>query len=379
MLKWILSVIVTLVMFAVSLKWFSEPFIWAFGSLFLFCLVFAVWSRRSAVRAAAVNVGVIFLGLALFELYLFLTASTPFHLDRQSDRPYSVTHPALGYRPSPNNRVISRRTHGGEPVYDAVYTFDSRALRISPPVASHGGDGSILFFGGSYTFGYGVNDDETLPYQAGLKTKGRYCVFNFGFEGYGPHQMLAALEFGLVDSVVQGPALHVIYQAIYGHVKRVTGRAEWDRNGPRYEIQSGEAVFAGRFDQAETGKWRALWERHLAKCRIGQRIRQRRIPFNSRDIDLFAAIVDRSRGICRQKYPESTFTVLFWDEAGVDVCQEIVERLRERDLNVVLLSRVLPELEKNDGLPLRLGPRDRHPNPETHARLAEFLIRHFDL
>jgi len=379
MLKWILAVMITFALSAVSLKWLAEPFVWIFGFLFLLCLVSAAWCRRSAVRAAAVNAGVVFLGLALFELYLTLSASSPFHLDRQSDKPYSVLHPVLGYRPSPDNRVISRRTHGGEPVYDAVYTFDSRALRISPPAAPDGIAGSILFFGGSYTFGYGVNDDETLPYQTGLKTGGRYRVENFGFEGYGPHQMLAALESGLVDSLAQKPVLHVVYQAIYGHVKRVTGRAEWDRSGPRYEIRDGEAVFAGRFDQVETGKWRVLWERNLAKFRIGQRIRQRGIPFNSRDIDLFAAIVDRARGICRRKYPTSTFTVLFWDETGVDVCQEIIEKLRKRNLNVVLLSGVLPELEKNDGLPLRLGPRDRHPNSETHARLAEFLIRHLDL
>lgn len=47
-----------------------------------------------------------------------------------------------------------------------------------------------------------VNDNETAAYQVGEMSSGNYRIFNFGFKGYGPHQMLSAIEHSLVEDIV---------------------------------------------------------------------------------------------------------------------------------------------------------------------------------
>ena len=46
----------------------------------------------------------------------------------------------------------------------------------------------IVFHGGSLTFGQSLSDNETLPYIVRNKYSTQYNVFNFAFNGYGPHQ-----------------------------------------------------------------------------------------------------------------------------------------------------------------------------------------------
>ncbi len=50
--------------------------------------------------------------------------------------------------------------------------------------------------------GAGLEDDETLSYQVGVQSGGRYRTFNFAANGYGPAQMLAAIETGMVGRIV---------------------------------------------------------------------------------------------------------------------------------------------------------------------------------
>ena len=51
----------------------------------------------------------------------------------------------------------------------------------------------INFFGGSQTFGEGLNDDETIPALVQKKTR-VHRVYNYAYRGYGPHQMLRMIE-----------------------------------------------------------------------------------------------------------------------------------------------------------------------------------------
>ena len=65
---------------------------------------------------------------------------------------------------------------------------------------------------------------ETMPYQVGLRTDGQYATYNFAVHGYGTHQMLAAIENGMVASRVKEDVRYVIYQAIYPeHLYRLAG------------------------------------------------------------------------------------------------------------------------------------------------------------
>ena len=82
-----------------------------------------------------------------------------------------------------------------------------------------------FFFGDSFTYGEGVNDDETLPYLFEKLSGGRYRAYNLAFHGYGPQQMLRVIETGLLEKMVsdQRPLI-VVYEALVQHIERAAGK-----------------------------------------------------------------------------------------------------------------------------------------------------------
>ena len=89
-----------------------------------------------------------------------------------------------------------------------------------------------------------------MPYQVSRKTHGIYRVYNFGFHGYGPHQMLSALEHSLVEGIVECVPQYAIFQALVSHVSRSAGSASWEQHGPKYILgKDGQVHYVGSFDQ----------------------------------------------------------------------------------------------------------------------------------
>src|SRR5690606_28602961 len=76
---------------------------------------------------------------------------------------YFRSDPLLGYGPTPLVTVQARLVQGNHVVYDVLYRINGSGIRKHPhePRSSKR---AVLFFGGSYTFGEGVNDDQTLPF-----------------------------------------------------------------------------------------------------------------------------------------------------------------------------------------------------------------------
>jgi hypothetical protein len=136
---------------------------------------------------------------------------------------------------------VTQKLSVGGRLYDTFYTVGSNGLRI-PSTSTNSHDPSpecVLFFGDSFTFGQGLADHETLPLRVHEKSAQRYRTYNFGVNGDGAHQMLSALQHGLVKDTVQCEATqmsHVFYQAITDHIRRSAGRSWFEKRGPRYVL-----------------------------------------------------------------------------------------------------------------------------------------------
>ena len=133
-------------------------------------------------------------------------------------------------------KVLSRElVFENKLLYQVKYTIDDHGLRIASPSVNTEKRQSncLLFFGDSFTFGEGVKDDETMPYRVSEKTKRRYHAYNFAFLGYGPHQMLAQLQEGLVDAAIECKPAVAIYQALPDHVSRAAGLGSVEPNSAR--------------------------------------------------------------------------------------------------------------------------------------------------
>jgi hypothetical protein len=151
------------------------------GSFVLSMLFFKYSDRYSLV---ANNAAVVFLAVGLAEIYFFWKPGAGTYYEGNYNDNYFAQDKDLGYalnRSKRSVRSIKKKKSDGTPIYDVSYQLNELGLRDTP----HNGDKfPVFFFGDSFTFGEGVDDDDTLPAQF-AKATGRK-VLNFALHGWAP-------------------------------------------------------------------------------------------------------------------------------------------------------------------------------------------------
>ena len=367
----------------VAVHHFSYPLIWVSAGWTVFSGAAAMLSRRTLSKAIWINLAFCFFLVGALETYAALSlrarhSAAPEGPQLQTTRSldYMDSHAILGYAPRPNSRADVQLNYGTETIYTISYTFDAHGLRIAPPVEPGGCDRCVLFFGGSFTLGEGVADNETLPFQVGLQS--RCPVYNFGFHGYGPHQMLAAIEKGMLADIVACQPQAVIYQAVLDHVSRVAGLSSWGADTPRYQISGdGTLQHSGRFSDIDGlgDHFRAAWR----QTQIYHRFVRNRIRADSDDVELLIAVVAASKRKLKALYPGIAFHIILWDNASdKKVKQKLYERLYTglagKGFHIHLASQMLSGYLQNRS-DYELSPHDNHPNARAYREMAVYITR----
>jgi hypothetical protein len=327
----------------------------------------------------------------IYESYLWVTHK-PFRQaqvhDNYTKGVINRKHKYLGYAPLGNTTASHDRYCSDTMIFNARYTISPDGLRIPPPYNPADSEGCVLFFGGSCTYGTGVNDNQTMPYLTGLKTHGRYRIYNFAFRGYGPHQMLSAIEHGMVESIIKCKPKYAIYMALPGHILRAAGLKIWDKHGPRYILgKDGKALYDGHFDdgkrkiptkKAKTSPGKptllARVKSELKKSIIFKKILQKKKRFKGEHINLFIEIVNKSRHILKMRHPGCRFHVIFWDDNRHGDNPEVLQKLAKRGIRVHLLSDILPGFNfKDRNSKYRISIYDPHPSIIAHEKIAEYV------
>ena len=356
-----------------SLVFFHYPLLWAllFCSFFFYYLVLRNKSR--AKTFVNFNIATVLLLFSLFEGVFCLKEAreagrAPFI---KLERVYELEKDdILGTRLIKDSSRQARKYVDGKLIYDVTITVDHHGLRISPACKSNC-DSAILFFGDSFTFGEGVNDSETMPYQCGLLLNRKYRVYNFAVHGYGPHQMLSAIEHGLVASVAGPNISRIVYQCIYPeHIKRLKGYREWDAHGPQYKLdQNNEPKYCGHFDDKKCylnflSGYSAFYRKILAY----------EMPLSVNDKMLFIAVILKSRQLLREKSPAAEFHVIVWDwSEGKD--KWVFDELKKKgEYFIHYIEDILPGRSKTN-LKYKISSYDKHPNAKAYSFIAKYVVR----
>lgn len=359
-------------------RYLPHPLIWIFSGWAVCFGLTAMRSRTKRLKAIWVNLAFCFFIIVVVEGYALWTLSSNNANQASTIRgetELSQVDEVLGYAPIANKTTRIKRKDGAEAPYDVVYTIDSDGLRRSP-AASDRSCPSMLFFGGSFTFGESVNDQETMPYQVGLLT--RCPVYNFGYRGYGPHQMLASIESGRVSQVVRTRPAIAIYQAISDHLVRSAGRAPWDTHGPEYLLQKDGALeYVGHFDDSDT--FLRLVRLRLKQSGIHQKFIRPQRRVNRDDIRLLVAIVEAARDKLQVQYPDLAFHLIIWDlttdvPSKLDLYNWWYQELEHRGFNLHFISQILPGYPENQDKYI-IGDGDAHPNARAHRMIAEYVAQ----
>lgn len=364
-----------------AITYLTYPLIWVSAGWTVCFGLAAMLSPKTLFKAIWVNLAFLFGLVGALETYAALSLNA-----KASDEPsgpqlqttrsqdYMGPHAILGYAPHQNSRPEVTLAFGTDIIYRVTYTFDENGLRITPPAEPSQCDRCVLFFGGSFTLGEGVADAESLPYQVGQQS--RCPVYNFGFHGYGPHHMLAAIEKGLLSDSVDCRPQAVVYQAVLDHVSRAAGLSSWGDDTPRYQLTAeGEVKYAGRFSDINglADRIRAAFK----QTHVYRKFFRNRIRADRDDVDRLIAIVAAAEHELKAIYPGVAFHIILWDNAsGKKVKQELYELLyaglEQKGFKIHLVSQILsgyPQTRAN----YELSPQDNHPNARAYREMAVYI------
>lgn len=362
------------------LKFAQAPFFWIWLTWAVACWAAMFGVRGSWPRAVLFNFGILAVLLAIAEGYLVEHEYTGTIFSSG----FTVHDDVLGWAPAKGIQahafkvvpagVFRRPT---ERLFDVYYTIGSDGLRIAPPLRKNRPDGTALFFGCSFTFGEGLRDSETLPYQVGVQSGEKFRIYNLAFEAYGPNQMLAAIEDGRVQRLVVSPPQYAYYVALPIHVWRVAGKVAWGGHAPHYALDSeGSVYLAGHFDTEPLDERLGLHHGVgvLKKSAIWRMFESIDSPITDDDIRLYFAVVRRSQELLQKQFPGIQFRVILWPNQHAAqqfaTYQKLRDGFRNMGIPLDLVDEILPGYD-TDRSPYILGSADHHPNALANRLIAQ--------
>lgn len=331
---------------------------------FLLIVDLAIGLRGGWRNAATVVAATIF-GLTAIEL-----ASAGMEKEQPLyPRGFSTSRPILGWGPAAPGVYHSRRLGpGGSVIYDVDYTIDDHLLRrtLSGPAGP-----AVAFFGNSMTFGQGLANSETLPQAYADLTGRRTRVLNLGFSGYGPQQMLRALETGLFDPLLADAKVFVFETAAW-HSTRASCRDSFMARAPRYALRDGEPVFAGACTE---GLNRILQDIFVSSATFRRFMLPVVDSVEPADVEIYLAELRRSAELIKQKYG-GRLIVLYLSQSAAYLAKSgltdamIKQRLRQS--GVELIDATLSPKDFPAGTLFRI-PGDDHPTAIANRARAAML------
>ena len=275
----------------------------------------------------------------------------------------------LGTSLVPNSDVECRMLVDGKTVWDVRYGTDEFGRRRT--IHPDGVEPSkfAIFFGCSFLFGEGANDEQTIPSQFSVIAP-EYRSYNYGVPGYGTQHMLAILESGRVQNQLKektGRAFYLYLEDV--HEARVVGEMEivnsFGVDFPYYHFdETSKIVRAGQFS---TGRSTTNGLYHLLGK--SQTVRYLGLNFPKRSENHYrqtAAIIAKSREEFLRQFPGAEFQVVVFPEKNAR--GRLLPYLSELGVKVIDLRELFdptsPEFSFHG---------DGHPTPAANRALVAKL------
>ena len=352
---------------------------------FLECLVLSglgavlAWAARGALRNGLVMACSLLVGLALLEgSVLVLDKLEKVKLPAAAnDSGLAQARSLVGWGPVKPGVYRSFKTApDGHLVFDTHVTIDAHLNRKTVP---SDGERPILFFGDSWIYGDGVEDDGTLPQAFADLNHGRIPVLNLSFAGWSPATNLVALREGLYDSQIEKPRHAILFTSPF-HLERTACKGNYAlTSAPHFVPDHDDVRFVGPCVGDKT--FLVPLERIARRFAIYSRIEPLLAAPRHDDVVTYMKIIEAFVAQATKTYGIKT-TVLFahFDDAHLKSSgfteAQIVDDLRRDGLDV-LVDHLPPIADASlyqipgDGHPTALANKSRAVEIETHLRKVD--------
>lgn len=269
----------------------------------------------------------------------------------------------LGFYHKRNFKFREIRRTEGQVLFDVTYELDQYGRRKTA-LQNQGQEFFAIFFGCSFTFGTGVDVDETLPSQL-ARQDSRFEAYNYGMNGVGTNTMLAQSEYNEFAIEVKQKKGIIVYNYIEDHVYRATARIPsltWLKDTPFYNTDPVE--FAGSLSSANPFWVRGLlilakWFPALAGKRFP--------PIGERDYEYVCELIKQTKENMLAQFPGSLFLLVKHPLEGFALNSALKSCLEKAEV-VVREPLVLTA-------PKYKIPVDGHPNSVANELLAKDILQ----
>lgn len=265
----------------------------------------------------------------------------------------------------------------GELIYAAKVSIDRPGLRRTPTVSRP--QREFVFLGCSFTFGTGVDDEESLPSQF-AKWRPRDQVYNFGRPGASPSWSLFSMQRERPDiyrSLGEGPKT-VIYTYIEDHLERMIVRSnrfgpDWNDDflfsTPFYEVAGDLVKYRGTV--GEVRPWRNQIYKRAASSSFFRLFKLQIPPWKTAaDYELVAKTLKTIEVEAQMRWPGSQFYVHLFPQGHDRADPKTRDALVKEGLQILDLSRVPAwQLTDEDSA----IPGDGHPTRRLYQVVATGL------
>lgn len=241
-------------------------------------------------------------------------------------------------------------------IIDAVYSTDFMGFRKVSCRTEKAPEPPLLFFGDSFTFGIGVNDDEVYVNRIAEKLKGKRNVYNFAVSGGSPAEFYYFLDQNVIETsgAERNPPGEAYYLIINDHRYRILGsRAR--NHGP----------FLTRWQKCEIAfvywtKMRLFYKSALFDA-IGSRFHK----------DLYIHYLKAAENVLKNKYGIPLTVIVY-----PDCMPEVIEQLKQAGFRLKYLKEAMPGYQGYHTRRVDLKyeiPYDGHPTAKTHGIIADYI------
>jgi len=314
----------------------------------------------------------------LYDIYFrkFLKHAVPF----TTGTLFKATHSdsLLGYRPNSNAYCFGEKRYADTLIYKMAYSLDSSGHRITPDSLTTKEKFGV-FLGCSFTFGDGLNDNETIPYLFSKNTK-TFKGYNFGYSGYGPNQALIKLQRDSLKKIVTQKKGIGFYIFIHDHINRTIGSmSNFMMNKGQsscFELEGENLVYKGLFIDAHPKRsWVYAKMGENGFCRyfgIGYPFRLR-----DKDFELTGKVLEEISKEFQKKFNNNKFYVIIYpsiSQKDYESDENIINYLKNKKIKYLDYRKLFNPTVKGYFI-----PHDHHPTALANDILTKQIIKDLHL
>lgn len=275
-----------------------------------------------------------------------------------------------GYLPAPDTVINEVLVVEGDTSFNVDYTTDEFRKRVTPKNDTVNSE-YALFFGCSIAYGYGLEDDQTIPYN--YQSNGDIASYNFAYNGHGTNHVAARLENQDLSKQVVEKDGKAFYLFFWDHIARAIGtmkrHTSWLHFAPYYYIEDDTLKREGMFKDG-----RPVTSYFYESVYQSSILEYFEVDFplsiNETHYELVAEMIKNSKNLYSKQFGNDSFYVVLlpsYNKIDASEFDKFVEIVQSKGVEIVDLSEMV-----------EYGPKytlnhDPHPNAEFSKLLSKTL------